>query len=379
MKNQQYIIWVFLPVMLLFNGCTNLSRYAGLSPEEALSIFQLEKQMQRYNVPGLSMAVIRDGEIAWAEGYGVLQSGSDQLVDLDTMFSAGSVSKVGTSVVCLRLERSGDLDLKANVNDYLQSWQIPETQFTAEEPVSIYRLASHTAGTTVHGFPDFQPGEALPETVEILQGVAPAKNKPVVVDSPVGSRFRYSGGGTTVIQLVVEDITGEPFYTVAQREVFGPLGMKRSSYRNPLPSSFENVAKAHDKKGQPRALPRGYEAMPEAAASGLWTTPTDLAKMMIALMDAYHGLDSTYLSQSAVRDQMTRVDPSDFGIGPQISLKGGYTRFHHGGANDSYRAFIVGHLESRDGFVILTNGRRGGRLIKRLVPIFTELLTSEDS
>ncbi|MEM1222675.1 MAG: serine hydrolase domain-containing protein [Verrucomicrobiota bacterium] len=345
--------------------------------EQALIDAQLESKMQRYRVPSISFAVIRDGSIEWAKGYGVLQKGSDEPVDTETMFSVGSVSKVGASVICLRMVQEGSLDLDVDVNEYLDSWQLPDNEFTTAESVSLRRITSHTAGLTVHGFADYEPDEALPTTTQILTGAKPAKNDPVEVDIPVGSRYRYSGGGTTILQLIVEDITGAPFYQAATEQLFAPLGMHRSSYENPLPASFENVAKAHNRWGRPVALPRGYEAMPEAAASGLWTTPTDLATMMVALMQAYHADDSNFLSPQLVQEQMTPVPPSEFGIGPKISKEGNYTAFSHSGANDSYRALIVGYLENQSGFIILTNGTRGKGLIDQLKPLFTDLLLEE--
>ncbi|HAA15213.1 MAG TPA: serine hydrolase, partial [Cytophagales bacterium] len=304
---------------------------------------------------------------------GVLQAGGDEPIDTETLFSVGSVSKVGTAVLILKLLEEGSVNIDEDVNQYLSSWQVPENEYTREQAVTLRHIMSHTAGLTVHGFADFYPGEEQPTTVQILDGVSPAKSAPVRVNIPVGSQFRYSGGGTTVSQLVIEDQTGVCFDQAAKDILFEPLQMTRSSYQNPLPASVGNIAKAHNPLGMAVALPRGYQSMPEAAASGLWTNPTEFSKLMIMLMETYAG-NSSYLSQATVQDMMTPVTPSIYGLGPQIKQTESSILFMHGGSNDSYRARFVGDLSSQNGVIIFTNGTNGSALINELWPVFKPLL-----
>lgn len=342
--------------------------------EEMLAEFGLAARMEHHGVPGISFGVIKDGQLEWARGYGVLQQGNAaEKIDTETLFSVGSISKVGTAVMILRLQEEGLLDIDQEVNKYLTSWQVPENHYTRERAVSLRHILSHTAGLTVHGFADFLPDEKLPTTVQILKGEEPAKNNPVYVDIPVGSQFRYSGGGTTVSQMVIEDQQGKRFHEAAESMLFQPLGMHRSSYENPLPSSVGNIAKAHNTSGRAVALPRGYQSMPEAAASGLWTTPSDLAQLIIMLMEAYEGKHE-YLSQALVKDMMTPVAPGDYGLGPEIEEGPNGILFLHGGANDSYRARFIGSLATRNGIIVFTNGTNGAYLINELLPLFEHLL-----
>jgi CubicO group peptidase (beta-lactamase class C family) len=322
--------------------------------------------MEHYGVPGVSVAVIEDGEVLWAKGYGVKQAGSSDPIDTETVFSVGSVSKVGVAAITLRLVDERGLDLDRDVNGYLRRWQVPPNEFTAHEPVTLRRIMSHTAGLTVHGFGDYLPGEALPDIVEILDGTGPAKNPPVRVDRLPGSTSRYSGGGTMVEQLVIEDVTGLGFTEAARVYLFEPLRMNRSTYENPLPADHGNIARAHGPDGAPVALPRGWQSMPEAAASGLWTTPTDCARLIIALVESYHGDGDTFLAHRTAQDMMTPVPPSIFGLGPEIDGEGPTRNFVHGGANDSYRAFMAGYLAEGDGLVVFTNGTRGEELIREI-------------
>lgn len=361
----QFTQLFFLVTLLIHSAASFAQNNEHPSIDRFEADISIAERMEYYGVPGMSIAVIRDGKILWAKGYGVLQAGKNEPINTETVFSVGSVSKVGTAVTALRLVQQGQLELDRNVNDYLTKWQVPENQYTRRQPVTLRRIMSHTAGLTVHGFADFQPGERLPSTVQILEGSGPAKNRPIRVDIPIGSRFRYSGGGTTVEQLMIEEVTDKAFPEAVGGLVFRPLNMSRSSYQNPLPASHGNIAKAHDRNGNPRALPRGYEAMPEAGASGLWTTPSDIAKMLIAVMDSHAG-DSKFLSKEIVADMMSPVSPSEYGLGPRLSNQRGQTRFSHGGANDSYRAHFEGYLESKSGLVILTNGNRGTELIREI-------------
>jgi CubicO group peptidase (beta-lactamase class C family) len=341
--------------------------------EAILHQFDLAARMKSHGVPGISFGIIKNGKLDWAKGYGVLQQGAAEKVNTATLFSVGSVSKVGAAVMILKLQEKGYVDIDKPVNNYLHTWQVPENEFTQKRPVLLRQILSHTAGLTVHGFADFYPNERLPNTVQILKGVSPAKNNPVYVNIPVGSRYRYSGGGTTVSQLVIEDQMSNLFYKVADSLLFQPLNMQRSSYQNPLPKSIGNIAKAHNRIGIKVALPRGYQSMPEAAASGLWTTPTDFSKLMIMLMKAHEG-KSAYLSQATVKDMMTPVKPSAYGLGPHIKKEGNQLQFSHGGANDSYRAHFIGTLGKQNGIIIFTNGAGGSQLIEEILPLFEDMI-----
>ncbi len=339
-------------------GLRPLVRTAGDDPVR----WTLQERMAVHGVPGVSIAIIKDGEVLLAKGFGVKNVETGEPVDEQTVFSVGSLSKVGAATTTLKLVADGTLDLDRPVNEYLASWQVPDNEFTADRPVTLRGLLSHTAGLTVHGFPDFLPGKTLPTVVETLKGTGPAKTPAVEPFYVPGTRWRYSGGGTTVEQLILTDVMDKSFEAVTAKTIFGPLGMTRSTYENPLPASHGNIAYAHNKKGKLVAKPRGWHAFPEMAASGLWTTPTDYAAMMIALMDSYHGEEGSFLPQALAQDMMTEVGVSPFGLGPQLVGSGQHRRFHHAGANESYRAWMEGFIDDRNGFVIFTNGEQGSRV-----------------
>lgn len=328
--------------------------------------WSIEERMAEHGVPGAGVAIIENGEIIWAQGYGVLSARSDELVDKQTVFSAGSISKLINAAVILRLAQDGRLDLDEDVNTYLTSWKAPDNEFTRARKVTLRMLLSHTSGFSQHGFPDFEPDEELPTVLQTLNGEPPAKHDAVELLFEPGSKMKYSGGGVTVSQLVVEDVTGVPYVEAAQKYVFAPLGMTCSTFANPLPAEHGNVAKAHDRKGRPRALPRGYESMPEMAASGLWVSAEDMAIFVRALL-----LDDEFLSDELRTDMLTRVPLSWHGLGPRLNGSGEKLVFHHGGANNSYQAWVEGHPAQGDGIVVLTNGA-GGRLLAYEIRVAAE-------
>ncbi len=362
------LLFSFVFISTFPAGCQNESNSVNKSNFEDT----LEHLMQKHNVPGVSIAVVEKGNLKWAKGFGVIQKNKKEKITKETMFSVGSVSKVGTALTTLRLVKDGVLDLDKDVNDYLKSWKVPENRFTKINKVTLRRIMSHTAGLTVHGFADFLPGEKLPTTVEILNGTYPAKNNAVIVNIPVGSRFRYSGGGTTVEQLVLEDVLNKDFDVIANENVFESLNMLRSTYKNPVPKQFKNIAKAHNSRGNPTALPRGYESMPENGASGLWTTPSDLSKMIIAIMKSYH-YNSNFLGENIAQEMLTPIAPSKFGLGPRILKENGETYFRHGGSNNSYKAYFIGNLNKLNALIMFTNGANGNDLIHEVLPLLKKL------
>ena len=318
----------------------------------------LAERMAEHNVPGVAIAILEDGEIVYVQGFGTRRAGQSLPVDGDTVFSAGSVSKVATASLALAMAENGQLDLDLPVSRYLESWSLPDQAAYDENTVTLRTILSHTAGFNTHGFRDFQPGESLPSTLDTLNGTGAAGNDALSLLFAPGTQYKYSGGGYTLAQLVLADIAGEPFADLADEVLFSPLGMDRSTFAQPLPDDYGNIAYAHGRDGQPAAGARGYESFPETAASGLWVSAHDLARLTRTLIHAYQGRDD-FLSQDLAIDMMTPVAPSEHGLGPRLDGSGESFFFHHGGANNSYKAWMEGHLATGDGLVVLTNGSNG--------------------
>lgn len=338
------------------NGLRPTADILGQAPVR----WTLAERMAYWKVPGVSIAVIRSGRIAWSRGYGVRRAAASDAVDTETMFSVGSLSKVAAASVTLRLADLGHVDIDRDIAAYLKRWTVARGGYSGS--VTLRGLMSHTAGFSIDGFADYLPGEPMPDILQTLNGSAPAKEEAVLLVRAPGSEAAYSGGGVTVEQLVDEDVTGQPIETLASELLFAPLAMERSSFTNPLPAATANVACAHDRKGQVRALPICREAMPQNGASGLWTTPSDYARLIVALYDSYHGKPGALLAPQTARDMLTQVAGSHAGLGPFLTGSGLQRRFYHSGANDSYRAWMEMNLATGNGVVIFTNSANGTRL-----------------
>jgi CubicO group peptidase (beta-lactamase class C family) len=315
-------------------------------------------------VPGASIAVIEGNRVAWARGVGVREAEKSAPITPATLFQSASISKPVTATAMLRLVERGALQLDADVNRYLTSWKVPESDLTKKEKVTLRRLASHTAGLTVHGFQGYAASEPRPTLIQVLNGEPPANSEPVRVDIVPGSTMRYSGGGTVVMQQVLIDVTGKPFPAVMQELVLGPAGMSQSTYEQPLPPALaEGAARAHN-AGEP--VPGGWHIYPEMGPAGLWSTPTDVAKWAIHIADARAGRGTTLLSQ-AMATQMLTAKENEAGLGPFVGGSGRGFYFGHGGVNEGFQSELVMYPELGVGAVVMLNGVTSPLLMKEIL------------
>lgn len=324
--------------------------------------WSVEERLKFYNVPGISVAVVEDGRIVFAKGYGFADVAKKRPVTTATLFLAGSVSKPITAIAAIDLVERGKLPLDADVNTLLRTWQLPSNELTAKTPVTLRQLFSHSAGTTVHGFPGYARTEPVPTTKQILDGALPANTPPVRVDLAPNTKFRYSGGGTTVAQLALSDTLREPFPSLMRRLVLAPLGMRDSTYENPLPPS-KHARAATGYRAAGRAIPGGWHIYPEMAAAGLWTNPSELARVAIEFGDALAGRPSRVLSIDGARLMLTprfEVSPTDdIGIGFFLNDRG---TFGHDGSDEGFVTRFTASKDGRRGVILMTNSDGGGQL-----------------
>jgi CubicO group peptidase (beta-lactamase class C family) len=330
---------------------------------EPASSISLADRMTALHVPGVSIAVIHDGKIEWARGFGVTRIGGPA-VTADTLFQAASISKPLTAMAVLRLVQSGKLSFDADVNQYLKTWKVPENSFTEQTKVTLRELLTHTAGLTVHGFAGYASDAAVPALVQVLNGEKPANSAPIRVDTKPGTISRYSGGGYVVVQQLLQDVTGEPFPKLMHDTVLAPIGMTRSTYEQPLPKGrLAETATPYRQDGQP--VPGGPHVYPEMAPAGLWTTPSDLARYAIEVQKSLAGAADRVLSGAMVR-QMLTPGLNRQGLGPQVGGSAKRPFFTHGGANEGYRCNLVAYNDG-DGAAIMTNSDSGGQLASEIL------------
>lgn len=333
---------------------------------EKIEKWNIAERMKHYKVPGLSVAVINNGKVEWAKGYGEREAGTNSPVTAETLFQAASISKPVASTVALRMVQDKKLSLDEDVNNKLVSWKMPESEFTKEKKVTLRGLLSHTAGTSVSGFPGYAATvTTLPTVAQILDGTAPANTKPVRVEAPIGKQWSYSGGGITIMQQLVTDISGKTFPALAKELVLKKVGMTNSTFEQPLPQALHRqAAAAHNDKGE--MIAGRWHAYPEMAAAGLWTTPTDLARFAVELQQAYKGANGKFLSPEIVR-QMFTAQTGGWGLGIGLTGKGEAARFTHGGSNKGYRCTLVAYKENGQGAVVMTNSDNGDLLVAEIM------------
>ncbi|WP_313178265.1 serine hydrolase domain-containing protein [Stenotrophomonas sp.] len=325
----------------------------------------LAERMAFHDVPAVSIALINNQRIEWARAYGVLEPGSTRAATPDSLFQAGSVSKTVAAVGALRLVDQGRLSLDAPANTLLQHWKIPDSMFTAQQPVTLRALLNHSAGISVHGFFGYAQGERLPSLLQILDGVAPANSDPIRVEATPGSAWTYSGGGYTVVQQMMADAGAQPYPQLMQRLVLGPLQMRDSTYATDLPPAQRaRAAHAHPSDGQPVA--GGWRVYPEAAAAGLWTTASDLAKVVLEIQSSGNGAPGKVLSSAMAAQMLTRVK-GDYALGLYVEPIGSGTSFAHTGGTHGFRAQIYGYTHTGQGIVVLTNSDGGAALVDEIL------------
>ena len=202
--------------------------------------------------------------------------------------------------------------------------------------------------------------------IELLEGRASSESDPVIVDVEPGSRYRYSGGGTTVAHLAFEDQSGLTLDAAAPAYLFEPLGMTRSAYSQPLSGALSaNAATAHNSDGQPIAG-GSHNYAPIMGAAGLWTTPSDLMRMAGGLQRAHTGTDDSWMTQDTANAMLSRQFEG-LGIGFRVGGEDAITNFSHGGSNVGFRARFFAHTDTGDGIAIMTNSSNGGDLIYEIL------------
>jgi len=317
----------------------------------------LAERMVHYHLKGVSIAVINDYKIEWAKGYGWADSSEGRPVTTATLFQAASISKSLNGEGVLKLAQDGKLDLYTDVNRYLKHWKLTYNSLTKGKKITMAHLLSHTAGLSVHGFPGYDIKDSIPSIEQILDGRRPANSPRVYSMFEPGLRSQYSGGGITLSQLVVMNITGLPYDRYMRDSILQPLGMTASFYTQP-PGPGKRTLLATGYKNNGAAIHGRYHIYPEQAAAGLWTNPTDLCRYIIATQLSLEGKPGV-LSPAMTRIRLTPYIDSSAALGVFIQQRGPEKYFSHGGANEGFRSQYFGSLHGGRGVVVMVNSDNG--------------------
>lgn len=337
-------------------------RAAPPAREEVIATIDrlVPRLMEEHHVPGVSIALIDEGRVAWSKAYGVSDAAKGTPVTAETLFEAASMSKPVFAILALQLADKGRLDLDRPLVEYWSEPVVPDQP--GRRHITARMAVSHTTG-----LPNWRPGE------EEREGPLPLLFEP-------GTRFGYSGEGVFYLQRVVEQLTGQPLDLLARAALFDPLGLKRSSFAW-SPEVERVLASGYGEDGS--FLTRSKYTHPNAAYT-LYTTAEEYAGIIVEVMNAVRGR-SKVLSEASAREMLrpqVALDARDpierpfsgegrsvqWGLGWSLNATAGGDIFHHSGANRTgFRCFSQFSLDRQSGLVIMTNGLGGGELWTRLV------------
>ncbi len=360
---------ILLPAVLWLQACATADQPSAAVDPEQLTIetalipvvtFEgegpqrsplLERQAE-LGVPAVSVAVLRNGELAWAKGYG-------EGVTVRTQFQAASLSKTIAAAGLLMLAEELGVGVDEDLGPTLP---INLAVLNPEGyPLTLRKLLSHTNGAAVSGFPGYPVGSDIPTTAQVVTGEAPTNTAPVTVrPNPQGER-RYSGGGYTMAQLWAETVTGEPFAQLMDRLLLKPLGMADSTFKLATPAEAEDLdrVRAFDRTDVP--VTGGWHLYPEMAAAGLWTTPTDYLKFVAAVLAGINGRDEGIPPHIATL--MSTEVASEYGLGIGVADINGDVRLSHSGGNRGYRCNFMAYPATEDAVLTMTNASAGWPLV----------------
>jgi CubicO group peptidase (beta-lactamase class C family) len=308
------------------------------------------------------VAILENFELAWNH----VRGGPPGL-----LFQAGSISKPVTALAALELVARGDLDLDADVNDRLTGWRLP-----GPHRVSLRQLLGHTSGLGVSFYPGYAQDADVPTLRQSLDGVPPAATKAVLAGAGQPGRFRYSGGGYTIIQLLITEVTGLPFDQAARELVLEPAGMTSSTFGPPRPA-----------ERWPAVARPDWRVYPEAAAAGLWSTPADLARLAGAVAAATAGRASAVRPEVAAQ-LLSAATPvparGEWMFLPALGLRRpdscglgmfgfGNDRFGHLGGAAGFFSILLGSARDGSGAVVMTAADPGPFPFRLLRTIGDEL------
>ncbi len=370
----KHIISVLL-IIILFQSCVEESNTDttidlikqvenGLTTRahiEGDSTWSIEERMKHYGIPGVSIAVIHNGEIAWAKGYGVTDKESNTPVTKQTLFQAAATSMPVTAYGALRLVEENKLDLDEDVNSYLKSWKVPENEFTKDKKVTIKNLLNHSAGIHPRGTGSYSIDEKIPTLIETLNGTPPATNEPITINKEPHESVSFAYASYVPIQQMMLDVEGKTFPEIMHELVLQPLEMNNSTFNLSLTTEqLTKVATGYLKDGS--KVKGGRKIDPVLASTGLWTTAEDYAKFIANVQQTLNGKSTKGLSKDLTALMGTPYGVSNnsgwsftLGLGFQLFNRNDEIYLRHHGWNTGFYAEIMAHRDKGYGVVVMTN------------------------
>ncbi|MBD1392652.1 serine hydrolase domain-containing protein [Mucilaginibacter glaciei] len=301
--------------------------------------YNILERMSYHNIPSVSIAVIDNGKVVWAKAYGYSNDSLKIPATINTMYQAASISKSVNAICIIKLVQDGKLSLTMDIRQYLKTWKFPDNGFSKGKDITLSNLLSHTAGLGTSGFIGYPHNSTLPNTDQMLDGMAPANSEAVKPVIAPNTKWLYSGGGTLITKKILNDNISADYAALLMQQVLKPLKMQNSTFEQPLPARYKDHAIAYNNEKKP--IPGGYNVYPEQAPDGLWTTPTDYAQFILSVQSSLAGKKS--LLNKAMAEVMLKpvLAVSNAALGVNVKEVGGEKYFFHSGTTLAIRASIM--------------------------------------
>lgn len=330
---------------------------------------EMNERMKHYNVQGLSIAQMNNGNLSVVNSYGVLEAGFDEKVSNGTIFNSCSISKFATALLVLKLVEEGMLELDQDINEILRSWKVPENEFTRNKKVTLRNLLSHQSGVIdpEESFSEYDPTQGFPTMFDLIEGRSGYCHEPIEVKYEPESEFHYSDAGFCIIELLVEDVSGKPFKVLMNEMIFEPLHMGNSTLEhNILEKTNNRFASGHHKDG--KVVEGKYPIYPYLAAAGLWSTPTDLACLGMEVVHSLKGNGKLGISYRMIKEMMTPQGcPQWAGLGIFLDNSGQDLQISSLGWGVGFQSIIIFYPHLGTGAFIMTNSDLGIHQTKGLI------------
>jgi CubicO group peptidase (beta-lactamase class C family) len=368
-----------LGILSMLSSVTNIFSPKNNSLETILTAL-----MKKHSIAGVGYALINDFEVADA----VTISQDKQINAGTSLFQACSLSKTLAAFAILKLASDNLIDLDSPIATQLKGWKLPANDFPI--PVTVRQCLSMTSGLTFgeigKSFLGYPQGTPVPTLNEILQGLPPATNDAIKISDEPGSHYYYSGAGFMVLQQLIQDVSGLSYNKFIKDKILKPLQMEVSTVQCPLPSSMtQNVVLPSNSQISAEI---SWDNIPAAASGGLWSTPAEIAKLVLAISKAYLGKDNRLVKQSYAKEMLSTQSNSIFGLGLIIDGDDKNLNFRKNGHNSRYHDELIMFPNTGQGIVIMTDSPLGINLINDFIeqvsrlyqwptfsPDFNELVT----
>ena len=328
-------------------------------PAEVQAFFDglIGAQMNANHIAGVTVIVVKDGNVLFEKGYGYADVDNRTPVDPEkTLFRCGSVSKLFTWTAVMQLVEQGRLDLNTEINTYLKELKIPATY---PQPITLANLMAHTAGFEDKGLGAYVAASDYRPLGDYLKNYMPARVR------PPGEISAYSNYGTALAGYIVEQVSGIPFEQYIQQNIFKPLGMAHSTFRQPLPQELAADQSKGYRFQNGLFITQEYEYSGPSPAAAMSSTAGDMGKFIIA------HLQNGRLGDARILEEVTAIEmhTESFTHDPRVSgfahgfiekeWNGQNIIWHGGDYNNSYHSAFVLLPEHNTGFFISYNSEAG--------------------